>query len=163
MGSPPHTWRIQFDSKQDAIDCRITSTYVENTLIRSILNRILEDHLHIRGEYIRIWVITSRIRGSPPHTWRIHFFSVFLFKWDRITSTYVENTFLLKNLWAAYQDHLHIRGEYLAHSKEEAWKLGSPPHTWRILSRAKLEGKAFGITSTYVENTYRSLRHRSNC
>ena len=55
------------------VNGRITSTYVENTLLNNFKWTTLRDHLHIRGEYIddsgevEVWT------GSPPHTWRIHF------------------------------------------------------------------------------------------
>ena len=92
LGSPPHTWRIQFKVYKTGLRHRITSTYVENT------NRIGDsscfnwDHLHIRGEYTSYFRRLRGGMGSPPHTWRIpaqrRQFNVAM----RITSTYVENT-----------------------------------------------------------------------
>ena len=71
---------------------RITSTYVENTL--SVIGITIghEDHLHIRGEYELLTVLTVLRSGSPPHTWRILTFYGHLRPMLRITSTYVENT-----------------------------------------------------------------------
>ena len=131
-GSPPHTWRIPiyvvvYKSKE-----RITSTYVENTLMQTTFDFTVGDHLHIRGEY-KSWVLTlpSWI-GSPPHTWRIHILDHPSISSAGITSTYVENTgtHCLDRL--ADRDHLHIRGEYIFWLKNRRPDKGSPPHTWRI-------------------------------
>ena len=67
--------------------------------------------------------------------------------------TYVENT---QSKWLRYlvfQDHLHIRGEYMTVQVIKTHNWGSPPHTWRILSFWLQERRALRITSTYVENT----------
>ena len=49
LGSPPHTWTMILNHRSSQL--RITSTYVENTKHKSNLQRIMADHLHIRGEY----------------------------------------------------------------------------------------------------------------
>ena len=54
LGSPPHTWRIQLIGCKRTIQRRITSTYVENTLGNAVTVTIDRDHLHIRGEYVKI-------------------------------------------------------------------------------------------------------------
>ena len=33
LGSPPHTWRIHVGNAQETASLRITSTYVENTIL----------------------------------------------------------------------------------------------------------------------------------
>ena len=113
-GSPPHTWRIRCSDKRGDLVVRITSTYVENTLLHHLIHLQYRDHLHIRGEYFIKCRKTTAHNGSPPHTWRILtiFRSRILSK--RITSTYVENTFLVSNVSLKSRDHLHIRGEYSA-------------------------------------------------
>ncbi|MBI1699757.1 hypothetical protein HYQ59_1103 [Lactobacillus crispatus] len=58
------------------------------------------------------------------------------FKNIGITSTYVENTWSALGLLVAVEDHLHIRGEYRNLMKLTRERLGSPPHTWRILTVA---------------------------
>ena len=50
----------------------------------------------------------------------------------RITSTYVENTFLNLTTFILAEDHLHIRGEYHKSDAFLYFREGSPPHTWRI-------------------------------
>ena len=50
QGSPPHTWRKPELVSVSQVAFRITSTYVEKTLGAMLLNMLLEDHLHIRGE-----------------------------------------------------------------------------------------------------------------
>ena len=56
-------------------------------------------------------------------------------------------------------DHLHIRGEYILPWLHIEARLGSPPHTWRILSKGYCRFMANGITSTYVENTLNKSRY----
>ena len=113
-GSPPHTWRILYKFKPDWVEDRITSTYVENTVIYS-------------------YGVTGKV-GSPPHTWRIHLEGRPGDTITRITSTYVENTNFAVFFRCAAKDHLHIRGEYRSSISTLTTALGSPPHTWRILS-----------------------------
>ena len=74
----------------------------------------------------------------------------------RITSTCVENTFLLCLNMTPAKDHLHIRGEYSMHNMHLLLNLGSPPHTWRILAGPDGLSDNGRITSTYVENTHKS-------
>ena len=85
---------------------------MENTVHEAKPISDVEDHLHIRGEYTINNIYSTRVLGSPPHTWRILSADQAEMVQDRITSTYVENTdfVLLSNIkqW----DHLHIRGEY---------------------------------------------------
>ena len=50
-GSPPHTWRIHSKTGATSLPERITSTYVENTGTNEGYILLIEDHLHIRGEY----------------------------------------------------------------------------------------------------------------
>ena len=50
-GSSPHTWRILDALGPFMAMSRIISTYVENTAPFSAALALLEDHLHIRGEY----------------------------------------------------------------------------------------------------------------
>ena len=80
--------------------------------------------------------------GSPPHTWRILWGWSFIYWKARITSTYVENTFMICGLLTSL--------------------IGSPPHTWRIHIFLLAWSKWIRITSTYVENTLKdplSLSH----
>ena len=71
QGSPPHTWRIlRFSIYSHRLN-RITSTYVENTLLLQIRIIRNQDHLHIRGEYLLPGYHNVKPKGSPPHTWRI--------------------------------------------------------------------------------------------
>ena len=53
------------------------------------------DHLHIRGEYSLSNFHGASDVGSPPHTWRILLDGDFKIFNLGITSTYVENTFLI--------------------------------------------------------------------
>ena len=52
------------------------------------------------------------------------------------------------------KDHLHIRGEYDPSIEQRLRISGSPPHTWRIRDKITPKDVQYGITSTYVENTY---------
>ena len=126
---------------------------MENTLTHKVYDHPYQDHLHIRGEYLDFTNFVTGDQGSPPHTWRIPDPCHCIFVWFRITSTYVENT---KGLtWFMYQvwDHLHIRGEYMEVCAKAGYKVGSPPHTWRIPTQIQVPNFFTRITSTYVENT----------
>ncbi len=152
-GSPPHTWRIR-DCNRFAQTCKgITSTYVENTVGRKINDLDAGDHLHIRGEYLVRLISSLLPMGSPPHTWRILRQSKSQLTANRITSTYVENTLNIINLFFFFWDHLHIRGEYNLKKISPLTAMGSPPHTWRIPKTTKNIWIILRITSTYVENT----------
>ena len=91
-GSPPHTWRIPAKNPTSTAYGRITSTYVENTIIFNSWLKANWDHLHIRGEYFQALDRCTLDLGSPPHTWRIPNESIQDSSVDGITSTYVENT-----------------------------------------------------------------------
>ena len=160
-GSPPHTWRILSLSINCLVFMRITSTYVENTPINLIDRHHLQDHLHIRGEYIVSGRIFFCLIGSPPHTWRILGQTFDSFDFDGITSTYVENTKLQYEYDRQRWDHLHIRGEYSISVLCFFGNSGSPPHTWRILFRIDRNKHSIRITSTYVENTLIFLSNQS--
>ena len=95
------------------INARITSTYVENTPVPDEFQTMVEDHLHIRGEYFATPAFNCEYTGSPPHTWRIQPPLTQDEIRKRITSTYVENTVWQFGIDGYYWDHLHIRGEYL--------------------------------------------------
>ena len=105
---------------------------MENTNLQIFNELRIEDHLHIRGEYFLALQDKSFLSGSPPHTWRIPKSWAGKVITGRITSTYVENTEHLKDVPSERQDHLHIRGEYLAALYSSVFGSGSPPHTWRI-------------------------------
>ena len=152
-GSPPHTWRIHFRTIRFAAFSRITSTYVENTLRKAASYEVAKDHLHIRGEYDILSKIFHLKLGSPPHTWRIHDPIIAANPFLGITSTYVENTFTIKQRKFHFADHLHIRGEYHLSLCKRISRQGSPPHTWRIPAEYWLDENLTRITSTYVENT----------
>ena len=71
----------------------------------------------------------------------------------RITSTYVEKTYLFGALYDLDWDHLHIRGENDLLFLCVCCFLGSPPHTWRKLNAKDFAKQINRITSTYVEKT----------
>ena len=112
LGSSPHTWRILLHFTLVKMGRRIISTYVENTTVFNSSKLRIEDHLHIRGEYVNCLIIREHPIGSSPHTWRIRQMMNKLCVDLGIISTYVENTY--QWLWWLLfgQDHLHIRGEY---------------------------------------------------
>ena len=85
---------------------------MENTQYLAYSECLYQDHLHIRGEYGNPVNVEVGDRGSPPHTWRILFFSSHDFPVHGITSTYVENTLGNAVTVTIDRDHLHIRGEY---------------------------------------------------
>ena len=105
---------------------------MENTENRAYGIDEARDHLHIRGEYQNMPLLSTNILGSSPHTWRIHLTTDPVGNVVRIISTYVENTFLIIFVYPLTQDHLHIRGEYNNNLFVKFSRLGSSPHTWRI-------------------------------
>ena len=153
QGSPPHVWRIHDKARSFIPVLGITSTCVENTVDTGYLSHSLQDHLHMCGEYIQTVSPPMHLIGSPPHTWRIRSRLFIGYSFNRITSTYVENTATLFFMEKYSEDHLHIRGEYRQSSAKSNYYLGSPPHTWRIPPGHVVMISEFRITSTYVENT----------
>ena len=111
-GSSPHTWRIPALKISTCTIFRIISTYVENTMTVHVKPAFGRDHLHIRGEYLGSYFLSSSKIGSSPHTWRIRFINTTTLNSFRIISTYVENTFVWLPKVRLFWDHLHIRGEY---------------------------------------------------
>ena len=121
LGSPPHTWRIQYPALSTAEPLRITSTYVENTNFLAMYQmdyqgspphtwRILsksksgKHHRLITStyvEYSKCGKSCKCTKGSPPHTWRILLLNAGKIKQLGITSTYVENTCFLSFLSAS--------------------------------------------------------------
>ena len=81
LGSSPHTWRIHFHYFYFGIIVGIISTYVENTLLMCHHQGSSQDHLHIRGEYVSVILVTSILEGSSPHTWRIQLQTFQYFCW----------------------------------------------------------------------------------
>ena len=71
IGSSPHTWRIRATGVHLWGFLRIISTYVENTVKALLSSKLVQDHLHIRGEYVDGLKETMANKGSSPHTWRI--------------------------------------------------------------------------------------------
>ena len=76
------------------------------------LSMNLWDHLHIRGEYLKLPSKMSPLLGSSPHTWRILDPDDLRGERIGIISTYVENTSPTLKRSNSGKDHLHIRGEY---------------------------------------------------
>ena len=73
----------------------------------------------------------------------------------------MENTPVVDSATSPIKDHLHIRGEYKRVTSIRSIYLGSPPHTWRILNDDAIGALGLRITSTYVENTFKSLNSLS--
>ena len=112
---------------------RIISTYVENTFSNNTKVSVNKDHLHLRGEYYFDVFYKVKDLGSSPLTWRIRFTVRTFSKYNRIISTYVENTRSTLWNWRETGDHLHLRGEYSEKVMGRINKRGSSPLTWRIL------------------------------
>ena len=70
VGSPPLTWRTPCVDSVCMHCTRITSTYVENTLLRVVASSSVKDHLHLRGEHPTVISWQVLWIGSPPLTWR---------------------------------------------------------------------------------------------
>ena len=152
-GSPPHTWGIQVRIASSYTRLRFTPTHVGNTtlLLSLIGNRAV--HPHTRGEYEnRVWDELTK-RGSPPHTWGIHFIVASYPLSRRFTPTHVGNTTALLRIPLCTTVHPHTRGEYGSLSGCASWAYGSPPHTWGIRQSVKLTFLRLRFTPTHVGNT----------
>ena len=126
-------WRIRVINFANTTFHGITSTYVENTYFHPVLNLLLQDHLHLRGEHdagkqVPLWIL-----GSSPLTWRTLLEQTLNTQNDGIISTYVENTTNCVAIPVVGWDHLHLRGEHLDTLQENARAAGSSPPTWRTL------------------------------
>ena len=71
----------------------------------------------------------------------------------RITPAYAENTGLHSMKLLTHKDHPRIRGEYRGFRRMVYYRLGSPPHTRRILKGNSGSVLQTGITPAYAENT----------
>ena len=152
-GSPPLTWRTLLNDVRVLVAYRITSTYVENTYVCLLRVFRIKDHLHLRGEHTVLDLACLVCLGSPPLTWRTPNQTVSALQQTRITSTYVENTEQLNDIFPLFEDHLHLRGEHLFLHDFSPFVRGSPPRTWRTLIVWSGFFCVIRITSTYVENT----------
>ena len=112
LGSPPHAWRIPKVLRYGRPSLGITSTCVENTEVSLVKANKLQDHLHMRGEYISLITLKKVNLGSPPHAWRILNVPTQGGYYKGITSTCVENTLPSDIPTYPGRDHLHMRGEY---------------------------------------------------
>ena len=131
-GSPPHVWRILDNQRFFKARTRITSTCVENTILRKSSASCCQDHLHMCGEYFSSSLRRPIISGSPPHVWRILQRSCLKRLQMGITSTCVENTATDAVACVVLWDHLHMCGEYYHQQISYEKHIGSPPHVWRI-------------------------------
>ena len=57
LGSPPLTWRTLVQTQAGVAMKWITSTYVENTFVLPKSYRLIQDHLHFRGEHPLIMTV----------------------------------------------------------------------------------------------------------
>ncbi len=132
-GSPPHTWGILDTKFADAAGDRITPTYMGNTEMQRNFWQHHQDHPHIHGEYLARLSSLAQPLGSPPHTWGIRDHDHDQNWIERITPTYMGNTFHQAARFCSTWDHPHIHGEYTLAVVPVVTLPGSPPHTWGIL------------------------------
>ena len=71
IGSPPHAWGIPPDLPWNTTSQGITPTCVGNTLFEYSTTNFLQDHPHMRGEYLGLIGLALAGGGSPPHAWGI--------------------------------------------------------------------------------------------
>ena len=108
--TPPHTWSRLVSNMLKRAAKGNTSTYVEQTVRTSDVCACGWKHLHIRGADHIDNGRRNTLGETPPHTWsRLVVFSV-VFVWLGNTSTYVEQTSLLRSNLCPVWKHLHIRG-----------------------------------------------------
>ena len=112
-GSPPLAWGIRRPILARKYVYRITPTCVGNTKRAKKGAKKLQDHPHLRGEYISLKPSKISSKGSPPLAWGIRpaFYSLQLP--IGITPTCVGNTRRKRALARLFEDHPHLRGEYI--------------------------------------------------
>ena len=107
----------------------------------------------MRGEYPLVARTPIHVLGSPPHAWGIHKHDEDEGGVDRITPTCVGNTLRSSTIKYLFQDHPHMRGEYVVISSRRGILIGSPPHAWGILGLNTIGVLRDRITPTCVGNT----------
>ena len=91
-GSPPHSRGIQGRRSQAPRARRLTPAFAGNTRsLRSISLRVAA-HPRIRGEYPRFFSISTRSRGSPPHSRGIQIRAPEIRAPERLTPAFAGNT-----------------------------------------------------------------------
>ena len=83
-----------------------------NTIKDLKLGKVMQDHPHIHGEYVKKSFTNDGTWGSPPHTWGIRTPLLLNRNFFRITPTYMGNTQPVPNYEIPTKDHPHIHGEY---------------------------------------------------
>ena len=124
-----------------------------NTSTNYAITQPSKDHPHIHGEYLgNVWLV-NLTRGSPPHTWGIRVRQGLALTIQRITPTYMGNTWLAWWFCSRSLDHPHIHGEYCSAVSSCSTVPGSPPHTWGIPMISGSSTICLRITPTYMGNT----------
>ena len=70
METPPRTWRKPEPVPVVLLMLRNTSTYVEKTKPFRNKRTVKQKHLHVRGENVRMGLVSLQCAETPPRTWR---------------------------------------------------------------------------------------------
>ena len=141
--TPPRAWRRLTQALNELARLRNTSTCVEKIIRRRKLRRLLQKHLHVRGE------------DQPT--------AVMLFLKLRNTSTCVEKIPGQRYKLLGHWKHLHVRGEDEIVLIIFATVMETPPRAWRRSEPIYYYRGAYRNTSTCVEKIASQSRLCSCC
>ena len=131
-GSSPRAWGIPVKKHPPCPPRRFIPTCVGNTA--PVISRMSRKsvHPHVRGEYRKSGMASSRARGSSPRAWGIQHLGHGRLVYQRFIPTCVGNTWLADWLEIESPVHPHVRGEYTYTLDDAARKGGSSPRAWGI-------------------------------
>ncbi len=113
VGSSPHPWGVRGKVYDNWVAERIIPTSVGSTLIWAQDSLDETDHPHIRGEYTYDCEADGYVKGSSPHPWGVLSNCAVKRSFEGIIPTSVGSTFRSEGNYWLFEDHPHIRGEYI--------------------------------------------------
>ena len=154
---PPRARRIQLAPQQKPGKPGTTSACAENTGQWSQPGSYRRNYLRVRGEYVRMGIVFTRISELPPRARRIRIVMLLGCGMLGTTSACAENT---RPGWRTSQyrwNYLRVRGEYWRNANEPGTLAELPPRARRILFTVDIVGVTIGTTSACAENTLNEL------
>ena len=114
MGSPPLARGVHMTVIEKSSIYRITPACAGSTNRNHREKSVIQDHPHLRGEYLNTFEITVLIPGSPPLARGVQNKSTHNLHRQRITPACAGSTQLLSASQFPGRDHPRLRGEYLS-------------------------------------------------
>ena len=153
MELPPRARRILSYHPRGTIPWGTTSACAENTL-QGLLNPLNQgNYLRVRGEYPQSCYDSTAFAELPPRARRIHGLDYKKLLAEGTTSACAENTTTTTCHHTTHWNYLRVRGEYINHPHNEAFRRELPPRARRIRHGAIASNWRSGTTSACAENT----------